>query len=328
MLRKISLALFLLLLSAAPPAGDEDCLTCPQVELERDGKPIVAVKTSPDEVSDVFVIEYLDVQVGPLQNRNDEARVLTVGDIDMWWNDASQLEPNIPPGEFVWAVYNPDLSDNSNRVYLLELKLTEATKPAHYEMQRFVIYDPEPYNTLVKFGADAHAYGHLALVERVKGVFEKITLGSGKAAYVENDDRFITTFADKKDAVNIVQGKSRASGKRLDYDNNGGNAILAGPITLERSGKKPLDGSADRLIYNVDSETIILIGKVILKQDSRITKAESALLLESTGYAYLYGDPVISEGNDGVLRGLQVRYNLNSGELVVLKGVAAVFEDK
>ena len=328
MLRKISLALFFFLLAAAPPAGVEDCLTCPQVELERDGKPIVAVKTSPDEVSDVFVIEYLDVQVDKLKQRDDEARILTVGDREMWWNEASRLDPDLKPDDYVWAVYNPDLTDEAGRAYLLDLKPSEARQPAHYEMQRFVIYDPDPYQTLVRFGEDARAYGHLALVERVKGVYERIALGSGSAKYLEDEDRFVTSFDETDGAVSVVQGKSRASGKRLDYDNDSGDAVLAGPINLERSGDEPLTGTADRLVYNVDSEEITLTGNVVLEQGNRTTKASSALLLESAGYAYLYGDPVVSKGPDGEVRGLKVRYDLDSGELLVLEGVAAVFEDE
>ena len=328
MLRKTSLALFFFLLAAAPPVADEDCLTCPRVELERDGKPIVAVKTSPDEVSDVFVIEYLDVQVGRLSQRDDEARLLTVGDQEMWWNDASRLDPALEPGDFVWAVYNPDLSDDEGRAYLLELKPSNASELAHYEMQRFIIYDPDPYQTLIKFGNDTHAYGHLALVERVKGAYEKILLGDGKASFIEDEDRFVTSFNKAADSVEIIQGKSQASGSQLDYDNGSGDAVLAGPISLERAGEEPLTGSADRLVYNVDSEAISLFGNVIFQQNRRTTRADSALLLESAGFAYLYGNPVISKGDDGEVRGKQVRYDLNNGELLVVEGVGAVFEDK
>ncbi len=328
MLRRISLALLFFLLAAAPPAAEEDCLTCPQVELERDGKPIVAVKTSPDEVSDIFVIEYLDVQTGVLSGLDHSDKTLTVENIELWWNEASRLDPDLEPGDFVWAVYNPDLSDKGGRAYLLELKPAIPKEPAHHEMQRFVIYDPDPYETLVRFGDDARAYGHLALVERVKGVYERISLGSGSATYIEDEDRFVTAFTEVDEAVSVVQGKSRASGRRLDYDNDSGDAELAGPIRLQRSGDEPLNGSADRLVYNVDSEAITLTGNVVLKQSERTTKAESALLLESAGYAYLYGDPVVSKGADGEVRGKRVRYDLDSGELLVLEGVGAVFEDK
>jgi len=327
LLRKISLALFFFLLAAAPPAADEDCLTCPQVELERDGKPIVAVKTSPDEVSDVFVIEYLDVQVDKLKRRDDEARLLTVGNREMWWNDASRLDPNLKPGDFVWAVYNPDLTDESGRAYLLELRPDQTTKTAHYELQRFVIYDPPPYQTLVKFGEDARAYGHLALVERVKGAYEKITLGSGNAEYREDEDRFVATFNDEKEAVSVVQGKSRARGKRLDYDNDSGNALLQGPVNISRDGDKPLKGSADSLNYNVDAETITLQGQVVFEQSNRTTTADSAVLVEKAGYAYLYGKPVVSKGADGEIRGNLIRYNLDSGELLVLEQVSATFDN-
>ncbi|WP_457636796.1 LptA/OstA family protein [Oceanithermus sp.] len=327
MLRKISLGVLFLLLAAAPPAASNDCPTCPQVELDRNGKPIVAVKTSPDEVSDVFVIEYLDVQTGELQSLNREARTATINGLRTWWNDASRLAPDLRVGDFVWAVYNPDLTNDAGYAYLLELKPAPPGQPAHHQMQRFIIYDPAPYQTLVRFGSDARAYGHLALVERVKGVYEKITLGDGSASYLEDEDRFVTAFTEKNDAVSVVQGKSRASGKRLEYDNDSGNAVLAGPVTLKRTGEEPLDGSADELTYNVDSEEITLMGEVVLKQNDRTTNANSAILLESAGYAYLYGDPVVSTGPDGEVRGLEVRYNLDNGELFVLKDVNAVFED-
>ena len=327
MLRKISLALSLLLLAAAPPQSAADCPTCPQVELERDGKPITAVKTSPDEVSDVFVIEYLDVQTGRLESRDDESYTLTVAGLSLWWNEASRLSGGLEPGDFVWAVYNPDQSDDEGRAYLVELKPYGPGEPAHYELQRFVIYDPEPYQTLVTFGDDARAFGHLALVERVKGIYEKIILGSGKAEYLESEDRFAVNFEESADAVSVVQGKSRASGRRLDYDNDSGDAFLSGPVKLTRSGDEPLDGNADRLVYNVDSEAITLSGNVVLRQNERTTSASEAVLLEKKGYAYLYGDPVVSKGSDGEVRGRVVRYRLDDGELLVLEGVSAVFEE-
>jgi len=327
LLRKISLALLFFLLAAAPPAGDEDCLTCPQVELERDGKPIVAVKTSPDEVSDVFVIEYLDVQTGVLESFDEKRRTATVAGRELWWNGASRIEA-VKTGEYVWAVYNPDLTDDSGAAYLLELKPAEFAKTAHYELQRFVIYDPPPYQTLVRFGEDARAYGHLALVERVRGVYEKITLGSGKAEYREDEDRFVTTFSDEKDAVSVIQGRSHASGRRLDYDNDSGDALLRGPVSISRDGDRPLSGSADSLTYNVDAETITLRGRVVFEQNNRTTTADTAVLIEKAGYAYLYGEPVVSKGADGEIRGNLVRYDLDDGELLVVEGVKATFEEE
>jgi len=323
-------SLLLLLLSvlalAAKPA--DDCATCPRVELEREGKPIVAVKTSPDEVSDIFVIEYLDLQAGEIEKLDKEKGLLTVAGKSFWLDSHSKLAGGLAPPNRAEAVYNPDRENDGGLPYLVELRPAASEKTGHFELQRFVIYDPEPYQTLVSFADDARAYGHLALVERAKGLFENITLGTGSAAYVEDEDRFEVKMADAPDAVTVVQGKSQASGRRLEYDNGSGMAVLAGPVKLERSGEKPLSGEADELVYQVDDKTLTLYGHVVFKQEGRTTSADTAVIIEAQGYAYLYGQPVSSRGENGELSGEAVRYNLDNGELLVLKSVKATFEDK
>lgn len=328
MTSRSALAWTLALLALAWAAGDpEDCPNCPTVELEREGKPIVAVKTSPDDVSDVFVIEYLDVQTGVLEALDPDARRARVQGVDVWFDARSRLDPDLEAGAFVWAVYNPDQEDEDGRAYLLELLPYPAGEPAHRTLHRFVIHDPEPYRTLVRFGEDTRAYGHVARVERVKDVRERVTLGDGEVRYLEAEDRFEVHFAEKEDAVEVVQGKSRAWGRRLDYDNATGLATVRGPIRLERGGDKPLEGRSERLVYDVDDETLTLTGKVVLVQEDRTTEAATAYVVEAEGYAYLYGDPVVSKGPDGEVRGRVVRYHLDSGELLVLEGIEAVFED-
>jgi len=305
----------------------EDCATCPQVELEREGKPIVAVKTSPDDVSDVFVIEYLDVLIGELTALKVEERTAEVEGRAFWWDAASQVEEGLEVGALVWATYNGDRADDAGRAYLVALRRYEGEARGEHPFHRFIIYDPAPYRTLVRFGEDARAYGHLASVERVKDVYERIVLGDGEARYLADEDRFEVRFEPGDEAVEIAQGKSRAWGRRLDYDNDLGEATLSGPVRLERAGEKPLEGRAETLRYNVDDETLTLLGGVRLEQDGRVTTAASARIVEREGYAYLYGDPVVSKGKDGEVRGLAVRYHLDSGELVVLEAVEATFED-
>ncbi len=321
-----ALALALALWAGAQPA-DEACVNCPTVELEREGKPIVAVKTSPDDVSDVFVIEYLDVQTGYLETLDPDARRARVDGVELWFDARSRVDPALATGDFVWAVYNPDLDDGGGRAYLLELRPYPEGEAARHDLQRFLIYDPAPYRTRVRFGEDTEAYGHIAQVERVKGVSERVVLGDGEVSYLEDADRFEVNFRDGDQAVEVVQGKSRAWGRRLDYDNTTGKARVAGPIRLERAGEKPLNGSSQTLVYDLDEDTLTLQGEVVLVQQDRTTRAETAYVVESEGYAYLYGDPVVSQGPDGEVRGRVVRYRLDSGELLVLEGVEAVFED-
>jgi len=305
----------------------ENCVNCPTVELDRDGKPIIAIKTSPDNVSDIFIIEYLDVQTGILEQVNLKAHFVRVAGITLWFDERTRMNTDLTTGSTVWAVYNPDLTDNSGNGYLLELLPYSEKKPIHKALHRFIIHDPEPYRTLVRFGEEARAYGHLAQVERVKGLREIVALGDGSVAYLEAADRFEVKLVPRKDAVEVVQGKSHAWGRKLDYDNGTGLASVLGPIRLERAGDEPLEGSSDLLIYDVDSETLTLKGKVVLKQSGRTTNAETAHVSESEGYAYLYGNPVISKGADGEVRGKVVRYNLDNGELLVMEGIEAIFED-
>ena len=325
--KRSSLLLLLLpvLAFAAKPA--DDCATCPRVELERDGKPIVAVKTSPDEVSDVFVIEYLDLQTGKIEKLDEKKGLVVVAGKAFWLDSRSRLADGLAPPDRAEAIYNPDRENDSGLPYLVELRPAAGERTGHFDLQRFIIYDPDPYQTQVSFADDARAYGHLALVERAKGLFENITLGSGSAAYLEDEDRFEVKMTDVPDAVTVVQGKSRASGRRLEYDNASGMAVLAGPVKLERSGEKPLSGGADELVYQVDDKTLTLYGHVVFKQEGRTTSADTAVIVEAQGYAYLYGQPVNSRGEDGELSGEAVRYNLDTGELLVLKGVKATFED-
>ena len=310
---------------AQSPSGA--CANCPTVELEREGKPIVAVKTSPDDVSDVFVIEYLDLQTGTLEALDPNGRTARVADVALWYDTRSRVDPSLEVGAFVWAVYNPDLGNDQGHGYLLELLPYPEETPAHHALQRFLIYDPEPYRTEVRFGENAAAYGHVARVERIKGLRERVVLGDGKVTYLEQLDRFEVGFTDTGDAVEVVQGKSRAWGRRLEYDNETGEARVTGPIRLERAGDKPLTGSSQALVYDLDEDTLTLTGKVVFTQEDRTTRADTAYVIESEGYAYLYGDPVVSQGADGEVRGQAVRYRLDSGELLVLEGVEAVFED-
>ena len=313
------------LVFAAKPSGS--CDNCPRVELERKGKPIIAVKTSPDDVSDVFVIEYLDVQIGPLDEIDYKALTASMGEIKFWWNGRSKICQDCGHGDLVKAVYNPDISDGSGRYYLLELQRYGKNDSGHFQLQKFIIYDPKPYRTQVRFADDAMAFGHLAQVERVKGLYQRILLAEGAAKYLPDEDRFTVALRDSPGAVEIDQGKSRAFGARLLYDNDSGLAKLTGPVTFSRDGDEKVSGSAAALSYQVDDKTLTLTGNVVLKQGKRTTTASSALIVEASGYAYLYGDPVLSRSDSGEVKGKELMYNLDSGDILVLQGVNAVFED-
>ena len=186
----------------------------------------------------------------------------------------------------------------------------------------FVFYDPPPYAVEVRFGKDAEAQGHLAVVEQPNKGKERIRLGDGEARYDPEADRAVYEVKAKPDAVEVKTGKFTAKGALLDYDNDRGLAALKGPVRFSRAGKTPLAGEADRLVYAGDEARVWLMGHVVFRQEERTTRAETALVDDKAGLAWLWGAPVVSEKGDERIQGRRLRYGLKSGEIWVLEGVA------
>ena len=186
----------------------------------------------------------------------------------------------------------------------------------------FVFYDPPPYAVKVRFGEDAEARGHLAVVEQPDEGKDSIRLGDGEARYDPEADRVVFEVEAKQDAVEVKTGQFTARGALLEYDNDQGLATLKGPVRFTREGKTPLTGEADRLVYAVDEARVWLLGQVVFRQGERTTRAETALIDDKAGLAWLWGKPVVSEKGDERIQGRRVRYGLKSGAIWVLEGVA------
>lgn len=191
----------------------------------------------------------------------------------------------------------------------------------------FVFYDPPPYAVRVRFGKDAEARGHLAVVEQPNEGKASIRLGNGEARYDPEADRAVYTVKAEKNAVEIKTGRFTAKGALLDYDNDRGLAALKGPVRFTREGKTPLTGAADRLVYAVDEARVWLTGHVVFQQDGRTTRAERALVDDKAGLAWLWGEPVVSEKDGERIQGRRLRYGLKSGAIWVLEGVAGALSD-
>jgi len=195
---------------------------------------------------------------------------------------------------------------------------------------RSLFADPPPFRVQITFAEDARAFGAIARVEQVRGVNDFVLMTGGTARYLEEEDRLELELKPAPRAVEVQQGKSKAWGSRLDYDNESGNAWVAGPIELERGGEKPLQGSAERMVYNVDEEVLTLFGAIRLVQGGRTSTAEGAVVREKDRVAFLYGSkdkPVRSQDKDGFVEGTKVLYNLDTGDVVVLEGVKGEFQD-
>ncbi len=179
-----------------------------------------------------------------------------------------------------------------------------------------------------------------------KGGDGHIEVSAGSAKYLDNvpegkTDRLSlcaveATPAPAPDTVFVTQGRTHLKGKSLVYDESDGIARIEGPITFERdpAPDKPesekLTGSSDTIEVNIDSETTTLVGNVTLKSGTRISTAERVEYDDKSNVAVLRGTsehPAESvDGKSSTVRGLTIRYNLDTGR-VSAQGVTGEFQD-
>jgi len=191
----------------------------------------------------------------------------------------------------------------------------------------FIFYDPPPYRVVVRFGKDALAYASLALVDQPDAGGGKIELTAGTASYNPKTDHAGYQVKEIPDAVEIEKGRFRAYGTRLEYRNEEGIAYLKGPTRFERSGEKVLKGTAGALLYLVDEDRVWLTGGIALTQGDRTTRAQTALIDEAGGRAWLFGNPVKSVARGERVEGARVNYDLETGAIWVIEGIRGNLTD-
>lgn len=300
-------------------------------EIERRGKKIVVVKTGPDnppaiiELRDLYggVITALDIEK---QSFRLGGREFTTDKLTRFWLEGKPVQfTDLKLGQQV-RLEAAEQNDGSLKAFDVQI----GGKPEGPSLSRSLFADPPPYRVQISFGEDAKAFGAIARVEQIRGVNDFVFMTGGTARYIEEEDRLELDLKPTPKAVEIQQGQSKAWGSRLDYDNQSGDARVAGPIELERRGEKPLQGSAQRMIYNVDDEILRLFGEISLLQDGRTSTADAAVVLEKDRIAYLYGSkdkPVRSQNKEGFVQGTKLLYHLDSGDVVVLEGVQGEFQE-
>lgn len=300
-------------------------------EIERRGKKIVVVKTGPDNPP--AIIELRDLYGGVITALDGEKKSLRVGDqefvtdrLTRFWHEGKPVQfAELKVGQQV-RLEAAEQNDGSLKAFDVQV----GAKREGPSLSRSLFADPPPFRVQITFGEDARAFGAIARVEQVREVNDYVFMTGGSAKYIEEEDRLELDLKPAPKAVEVQQGKSKAWGSRLDYDNESGDARVAGPIELERSGEKPLQGTAQRMVYNVDDEILHLFGSIKLVQDGRTSTADSAVVREKDRVAYLYGTkdkPVRSQNKDGYVEGTRVLYNLDTSDVVVLEGVKGEFQD-
>ncbi|WP_117238309.1 hypothetical protein [Thermus sediminis] len=285
----------------------------PQVELLRKDKRVVAWVSG--EEGSLFYADYGDLHVGELRELSRERA--RVGDREFFLDGGSAVEEGLEAGERVEVAFNPNLQ-REGLPYLMRLRRAGEGKAERY--LRLVLYDPKGVE--VRLGEEVEARGPLGVVERGGG--EALFLSGGGARFLEEEGYLL--LDPRPGEVWLAQGAVRVKGSRLRYRNETGEALVEGPLEVQREGERPLRGRAGGLRYLLDEDRLWLLGGVEFVQGGRTTKAERALLQEKEGYAYLYGG-VESRDERGFVRGERVRYALRTGEVVVLLQVQGEFRE-
>ena len=133
----------------------------------------------------------------------------------------------------------------------------------------------------------------------------------------------------KPGTVFVEQGKTKLTGSRMDYSEETGIAIIAGPIIFERPQKNDkLTGTSEKITVDVDGEKTFLEGNVVLKSKCRNSQATKVEYNDKRNLAILFGNPTISIQTDasgkevGQVRGERIEYNLETNDVVVTFGKA------
>jgi lipopolysaccharide export system protein LptA len=138
----------------------------------------------------------------------------------------------------------------------------------------------------------------------------------------------------KPGTVFVEQGKTKLTGSRMDYSEETGIAVIAGPIIFERPQKNDkLIGNSDKITVNVDAEKTFLEGNVTLKSKCRNSSATKVEYNDKRNLAILFGNPAVSIQTDasgkqiGEVRGERIEYNLETNDVVVTFGQAKGTKD-
>lgn len=124
--------------------------------------------------------------------------------------------------------------------------------------------------------------------------------------------------------VLVTQGKTHLTGQKLIYDETDGIARIDGPISFERTNEKdPLTGSSERIEVNVDEESTVLLGNVVLKSEGgRVSRAARVEYDDAANTARLYGtpdQPAESIKGDEKLYANYILYDLDKNEVRAVK---------
>lgn len=131
--------------------------------------------------------------------------------------------------------------------------------------------------------------------------------------------------------VELRQGRTTVLGDRFFLDRGTDVATMDGPVTLTRTpaegdGGPPLEATAGEMTFDVERERATLIGAVVVTSGERVSEADRLELDEAAGVALLTGSPAVSRRGADEVRGNELRYDLETDEVVATGAVSATFE--
>jgi lipopolysaccharide export system protein LptA len=185
-----------------------------------------------------------------------------------------------------------------------------------------VYFDETPYFVHVFIDKNV-IKAHIIVARKQDNGDGELEAYDGTATVLEAEDApcFPTIKPDPKpNTVFVTQGKTQLTGSRLDYSQETGLAVIAGPITFERpqDSGDVLRGNSEKITVNVDEEKTFLEGKVILKSKCRESSADRVEYDDKKNRAILEGKPAKSTGADGSqVVGERLEYNLETNDVIV-----------
>lgn len=202
---------------------------------------------------------------------------------------------------------------------------------------QFVYYDLAPYQVHVFIDKNI-IRAPLVFVRKKDGGDGELEAYNGVATAQPEDAEACLPIikADPKPrTVFVEQGKTKLTGSKLNYTEETGIAVIAGPIVFERPQDKgdTLRGSSQKITVDVDNEKTFLEGTVTLESKCRVSSADKVEYDDKKNLAILFGNPATSASRDGkdTVKGQRLEYNLNSNDVVVSAsedGVTGQFDDE
>jgi len=171
----------------------------------------------------------------------------------------------------------------------------------------------------------------IVLREQPAGDQEQAVLEHFGGTLVFNPETFCPEEITPSDLpeVTISQGRTTLEGALFRYYNATGLGVMEGPVSLKRvaQGDSPaLTASAERLEFNVDTDTTLLSGNIRVESEDRVSEAETLALDEAAGIAILRGNPARSRRGGDTVEGGVIVYYLNTNDVVVREGARATFQ--